>query len=235
MPSTADGPDKRTSSQRLGDAFAEMIRRYLDTGASPSKGGEKPHLVITINWEDLRDGTGTGTLLRTGTPISAHTARMYGCDAKVSWYTPPARGNSGGEHGGDAGGGGGDGCGSSGGNGGGSGGVSGSGAGGEATLTDAVRLFTGKTRRLLELRDRGCAFPGCDRPPGWCHAHHVIHWSDGGPTTLDNGVLLCGSHHRLIHQGAWTVRIAHDGQPEFTPPDWIDPRQQPLRHHRLRT
>ncbi|MBM7784679.1 HNH endonuclease signature motif containing protein [Tenggerimyces flavus] len=101
-------------------------------------------------------------------------------------------------------------------------------------LTDTQqRLFQGKLRRILELRDGGCAFPGCDRPPGWCHAHHVVPWSKGGPTTRDNGVLLCGYHHRLIHQGAWQVRIALDGLPEFLPPDWIDPQRQPLRHHRL--
>ena len=88
LPTTADGPDTRTYSQRLGDGFAEMIRRYLDGGASPSQGGEKPHLVITIDWERFRDGTGTGSLLRTGIPISARAAQMFGCDAKVSWYTP---------------------------------------------------------------------------------------------------------------------------------------------------
>ena len=58
------------------------------------------------------------------------------------------------------------------------------------------RLVTGPLRRALVLRDRGCAFPGCDRPPRWCAAHHIRHWADGGPTSLDNAVLLCGHHHR---------------------------------------
>ncbi|MBM7784524.1 HNH endonuclease signature motif containing protein [Tenggerimyces flavus] len=103
-------------------------------------------------------------------------------------------------------------------------------------LTDTQqRLFQGKLRRLLELRDGGCAFPGCDRPPGWCHAHHLTPWSQGGPTTRDNGVLLCGYHHRLIHQGAWQVRIARDGLPEFLPPDWIDRQRRPLRNRRFAT
>ena len=61
--------------------------------------------------------------------------------------------------------------------------------------------------------------------PAWTQAHHIVAWSRGGPTTVDNGVLLCGHHHRLIHQGHWTVTIADDGQPEFTPPDWIDPHR----------
>ncbi len=98
-------------------------------------------------------------------------------------------------------------------------------------LTDKQqRLFQGRMRRLLELRDQGCAFPGCDRPPNWCHAHHLTPWSKGGPTTRDNGVLLCGYHHRLIHRGACTVRLARDGLPEFLPPDWIDTSRTPRRN-----
>jgi hypothetical protein len=92
------------------------------------------------------------------------------------------------------------------------------------------RLITGTLRRALVLRDRGCAFPGCDRPPRWCQGHHVIHWLDGGPTSLDNSVLLCGHHHRLIHHGDWTVGIAADGLPEFTPPAHLDPSQTPRRN-----
>jgi hypothetical protein len=61
------------------------------------------------------------------------------------------------------------------------------------------RTATGPLRRALNTRDRGCAFPGCDRPPRWCDAHHIISWTDGGPTNLNNLVLLCGHHHRLIH------------------------------------
>jgi hypothetical protein len=94
------------------------------------------------------------------------------------------------------------------------------------------RLFQKKLRRLLEHRDGGCAFPGCDRPPAWCHAHHIVPWSKGGPTTLGNGVLLCGYHHRLVHQGQWTVRLARDGLPEFVPPKWIDAQRTPIRNHR---
>ncbi|WP_433652192.1 DUF222 domain-containing protein [Micromonospora zamorensis] len=93
------------------------------------------------------------------------------------------------------------------------------------------RLITGPLRRALVLRDSGCAFPGCDRPPRWCDAHHIHHWADGGPTNLDNAVLLCGHHHRHIHQGDWAVRLAGDSRPEFTPPAWLDPDQLPRRNH----
>lgn len=96
------------------------------------------------------------------------------------------------------------------------------------------RLFTGPIRRALVLRDGGCAFPGCDRPPRWCAGHHVNHWSSGGKTALENGVLLCGRHHRVVHHDGWQVRMAADGHPEFLPPTWIDPRQHPRRstYHR---
>jgi hypothetical protein len=92
------------------------------------------------------------------------------------------------------------------------------------------RLFTGPLRRALVLRDRGCAFPTCDRPARWCEGHHVRSWLDHGPTNLNNAVLLCGHHHRVIHQGQWQVQIATDGLPEFIPPSYIDPQQQPRRN-----
>ncbi|MFF5052650.1 DUF222 domain-containing protein [Micromonospora sp. NPDC000663] len=93
------------------------------------------------------------------------------------------------------------------------------------------RLVTGPLRRALVLRDGGCAFPGCDRPPRWCAAHHIRHWADGGPTSLDNAVLLCGHHHRHIHQSDWAVRLGGDGHPEFVPPVWLDPARVPRRNH----
>ncbi len=55
--------------------------------------------------------------------------------------------------------------------------------------------------RALVARDRGCTWPGCDRPPGWCRSHHIWHWTAGGPTNLDNLRLLCGYHHRMAHEG----------------------------------
>jgi hypothetical protein len=105
------------------------------------------------------------------------------------------------------------------------------GAGQPLDLGRTRRLFTGPLRRALVLRDRGCAFPGCDRPPGWCEAHHIRHWAAGGPTALGNGVLLCGAHHRLVERGDWEIRLAADGRPEFRPPPWVDPARRPRRNH----
>ncbi|GIJ44152.1 HNH endonuclease [Virgisporangium aliadipatigenens] len=94
----------------------------------------------------------------------------------------------------------------------------------------AKRLVTGAMRQAVELRDGGCAFPGCDRPRRWAQAHHIVHWADGGPTSLANSVLLCGYHHRLIHRGQWEVRMARDGLPEFLPPTYLDPARRPRRN-----
>ncbi|OXM50213.1 HNH endonuclease [Amycolatopsis thailandensis] len=92
------------------------------------------------------------------------------------------------------------------------------------------RFVTPGQRRALNIRDRGCAFPGCHRKPKNCHAHHIHHWADGGPTDLRNLVLLCGFHHRLIHHGDWHVRMTADGLPEFIPPQYLDPLQRTRRN-----
>ena len=105
------------------------------------------------------------------------------------------------------------------------------GAGLPLDLGREQRLFKGALRRALVLRDGGCAFPGCDRPPKWCEGHHPVHWCDGGTTCLANGVLLCGHHHRLIHHSEWVVYIAADGMPEFIPPAHVDPTRTPRRNH----
>jgi hypothetical protein len=81
-----------------------------------------------------------------------------------------------------------------------------------------TRTVSPAIRKALVLRDGGCRFPGCRRPPRWSDAHHIEHWIDGGPTSLGNLVLLCRYHHRLIHECGFTVGLV-DGQPEFRRPD----------------
>ncbi len=144
-PTDANGPDLRTPAQRMGDGFHELLRRFLASGAAPSDGGEKPQIVLTIDPDKLRDGTGTGELLHTGASISALTAQEIACDAEVSVYTP-----------------------------GGAGSEPGDGTGG-ASLSDGVRLYTGKVRKLLELgrprlrvswlQSAALVVPGASHPP----------------------------------------------------------------------
>jgi hypothetical protein len=87
------------------------------------------------------------------------------------------------------------------------------------------RLFTARQRVGLAVRDGGCRFPGCDRPPSWTEAHHVEHWQrDNGKTDLADGILLCRRHHLLLHNNAW--KITRDGaQYWLTPPADVDPTQ----------
>jgi hypothetical protein len=104
------------------------------------------------------------------------------------------------------------------------------------------RLFSGALRSALAVRDRGCSFPGCDRPPRDCDAHHLVPWWDGGETSLANGTILCRFHHNQVepknrtfikehHQ--WTMRMSLDGWPEAIPPAFADPLQRPQRHQRF--
>ena len=80
------------------------------------------------------------------------------------------------------------------------------------------RLISAAQRRALDIRDRGCAFPGCDRPPWWCDGHHLDDWADGGCTDLDRLLLLCRRHHVLVHEGGWTLRREADGSIVAIPP-----------------
>ncbi|HXU00053.1 MAG TPA: DUF222 domain-containing protein [Polyangia bacterium] len=69
-------------------------------------------------------------------------------------------------------------------------------------------------RRALWSRDRGCRFPMCSNRR-FFHAHHVEHWAHGGPTSLDNLVLLCSFHHRLLHEGGFKMSLAANGAARF--------------------
>jgi hypothetical protein len=94
--------------------------------------------------------------------------------------------------------------------------------GGESHVLDVgrqQRLATAAIWRALVARDHHCRFAGCTRPPIMCHAHHLTHWADGGPTSLDNMLLLCGHHHRLIHSGPWQIDAVAPGRFRFTAPD----------------
>jgi hypothetical protein len=104
------------------------------------------------------------------------------------------------------------------------------------------RMFTGALRSALAARDRGCAFPACDRPPRDCDGHHLVPWWEGGETSLANGALLCRYHHNQVepknrtfiqehHQ--WSMRMALDGWPEAIPPAYVDGDRRPQRHERF--
>ena len=80
-----------------------------------------------------------------------------------------------------------------------------------------TRIVPTAIRRALEHRDGGCRFPGCGNR--FVDAHHVQHWADDGPTHLDNLLLLCRRHHRLVHEEGYGVRRNHGGEFAFSRPD----------------
>ena len=81
------------------------------------------------------------------------------------------------------------------------------------------RVFPPHIRRALDIRDKGCVFAGCHAPTHWCDAHHVLEWNlDDGPTSVDNGALLCESHHTKVHHG-FTIDRQPDGRWRTWRPD----------------
>jgi Domain of unknown function (DUF222) len=123
----ADPSDVRSPAQRRADALVEVCRLASACGDLPDNGGDRPQVVVTIDYDLLRQQTGAATLDH-GAPISAAAARRTACDAAI---IPAILGS----------------------------------AGQVLDLGRQTRLVTGPLRRALVLRDRGCAFPGCDRPP----------------------------------------------------------------------
>ncbi|NKV92187.1 DUF222 domain-containing protein [Rhodococcus hoagii] len=205
-----DPAEKRTPARQRADAFAEILRRYLDSGEAPVEGGERPHLSLHVNASDLArsesahewthpnegsDLFGDKDIARMPHmgPLSIATARRLACDCHL---TPIVMDD-----------------------------------GVPLNLGRTSRTVSKKQRRALIARDHGCAFPGCGTPPAHCEGHHVKHWADGGPTDLDNLVLLCRYHHQLLHHSHWGVRIGADRHPWFTPPSTVDPFKKPVPAH----
>ncbi|HEX6516263.1 MAG TPA: DUF222 domain-containing protein, partial [Nocardioidaceae bacterium] len=176
-----DGKDPRDHGTRSWDALVALAQKALDAQVLPESHGTKPRIVVTLDYESLLAGVGTGTL-DTGESISAAAVRKLACDAELIPGVLGAKGEI-------------------------------------LDVGRAKRLVTAAIFTALVLRDRHCAFPGCTRPPIACDAHHLVSWLDGGPTSLDNLVLLCRAHHTLLHSSGWQVRLnPHDRRPEFKPP-----------------
>lgn len=79
------------------------------------------------------------------------------------------------------------------------------------------RTVPAAIKRALAARDRACQFPGCHHTQ-FLDAHHIEHWCDGGETSLDNLVLLCSHHHRLVHEGGFRMKM-YKGKYYFARPD----------------
>jgi hypothetical protein len=191
--------DPRNAGQRRADALVDICRLALATEKLPDNGGDRPQVVVTTDFDILKQQIGYGTL-DNGDRVTPETCRRMACDARL---LPVVM----------------------------------SGPGQPLDVARTKRLITGALRLALVARDRGCAFPGCDRDARWCDGHHVTPWWAGGPTSLNNSVLVCPFHHAELHKkDGWVVYIATDGLPTFIPPPHVDPQQRPRRnryHRRL--
>ena len=98
-------------------------------------------------------------------------------------------------------------------------------SGGVLHLGRSVRLISPAQRRAVLGRDGGCAVPGCTAPSAQLEGHHVVAWADGGATDVDNLVLVCGPHHRMVTAGTWALRMVA-GVPRARAPRWVDPQQR---------
>jgi hypothetical protein len=170
------GLDPRTTPERQGDALVEIIEMAAASEDLTEEGSERPHLALTMSWEEFTEAKATARI-EGGGAMNAHSARRIACDSKVMRAVPGAKSEM-------------------------------------LNIGRSARTIPNSIRRALILRDKGCASPGCDKRPRQCHGHHAVHWADGGDTCLDNLVLLCGEHHRVVHHGNWAVTIV-GGRPVF--------------------
>jgi hypothetical protein len=232
----ATAADARSGGQRRADALAELARRALEAGRLPKTGGVRPQLSVLVDLDRLQGHPDSlGGEVGWAGPLPPEACRRLACDSAVTRVlvtrqptNPDSPLNHPGGHHGQA-----DSCRHH----------DQADSDSPGCLTDQLQtaatllppvlggaptqpLEVGRTTRVVQpgqrlalaVRDGGCVFPGCDRPLAWCEAHHVWHWVDGGPTDLDNLVLLCRAHHRAVHEGGWQLTHQPDGRLTATPP-----------------
>jgi hypothetical protein len=219
----ANADDDRSGGQRRADALVELARRHLEGGRLPQSGGVRPQLLVTVDLDSLLGPGGLGGEAGGAWPLDPEACRRLACDGAVTRVLVTSQPPDHRDHGGDGG--------------------DQPDPGGDGSLAAQLRaamtmlpptlggaptqplevgrtsrVVTGAQRAALVVRDGGCGFPGCDRPPAWCEAHHLVHWLHGGPTDLANLALLCRAHHRAVHEGGWRLGRDPDGRLTVTPP-----------------
>jgi hypothetical protein len=241
-PTTAE--DTRSGGQRQADALTELARRALEGGRLPKTGGVRPQLLVTVDLDSLLDRPGAlgGDTGGPG-PLDPEGCRRLACDAAVTRVLVSRQPGDHHHHHRDP-------------------GrdpqpviqgrraqeglatrlrttmallppILGGAPSQPLDVGRASRVVTPAQLRALVVRDGGCVFPDCDRPPSWCEAHHLVHWLDGGPTDLDNLALVCRAHHRAVHEGGWQLSRDPDGDLTATPSHRQHRRHPHRRHHAL--
>ena len=163
--------DERSPARRRADAIVRIAQFFLDHEDLGLEGGERPHLSLTITWDELMEWLPIKALPSDPSDLAAFLTKadrdQILCDCNIARiilgpHSQPL--DVGREH----------------------------------------RTVPRWMRRAITHRDRGCRFPGCDRRASWCEAHHVEPWQHGGPTNINNLVLLCAFHHHVVHRQGWT-------------------------------
>ena len=190
--------DLRSPGRRLADALVELARRALADGGPPDTGGLRPEVVVTMTLDQLRAGDdATGP---------AGCAQITGGAVREPISAGAARRIA---------------CGA---------GIIPAVLGGRSQILDyghTRRTASPGQRKALALRDGGCTARGCDRPPSWCEAHHLIPWSILPRTDLNNLALVCDAHHDLLHHDGWSIALSEDGKAIWTPPPQPPPEEPP--------
>jgi hypothetical protein len=198
--------ETRMALTRRADALVELAATQLRCGEHRDVHGQRPHLTLTVSAETLRADGPAGADARPAElsgvgPIHPATARRIACDAVRTVVTVAAPAAD---------------------------------ASPWTAITTPVlplsatparRTIPAHLRSALCLRDKGCRFPGCDRPPAWTDGHHVVHWSHGGTTDLEN--LVYRYYNRI---GSCRVRSASRARALFPP----DPKGQLAQTRRSR-
>jgi hypothetical protein len=199
--------------QRTADALEHILDQVLGAGSLPVEGGEKPHLTVVVDLDQLgvpnepvgapgpgARGAGekssfapTKEQVERAVATARAVAEATSGAPRYAWTGPASREAARR--------------------------LSCDGVvlpiftrGGEPVdVGRRTRIIPAALRALIVARDRHCRWPGCPLPVRWTEIHHLVHWRDGGPTDRTNLALLCALHHKAAHGGGFTVIVNAPG------------------------
>lgn len=193
----------RTPARRRADAFVDICRFFLDHQHTHKGGRHRPHLNIILDYENLtgehpcpHSGPSSTTAADGPQPAQPHSGGGRLLDGTTLDAATIHRLAC------DA-------------------GIHRVVMAGRSSILDygyTTRTIPANLWAALVARDRHCRFPGCDRPPQWCEAHHVQPWEHGGPTCIGNLILGCSRHHHILHTPGWHAKLLPDGTVHITDP-----------------
>lgn len=189
---SAEIPAREPLAARRADALIDVVESYLHGNRGRGSNGDRYQVVVHVSAETLKHGRGDhedGSPARDIIPEKSHLEDGTYISAETSRRLACDGSRV----------------------------VLTEGAAGEPlSIGRKTRAIPPAIRRALQIRDRHCRFPGCTNAR--VDAHHLVHWADGGETSLDNLLLLCRHHHRLLHEGGFSCERFSDGKIVFRDP-----------------